>query len=537
MLLLFRLHKYFFICNIKRMFRNILVTKDQRSLQNIFWRDSPDQDIKCLQLNTVTYGLKNSSFLATRCLNELANKFQNDYPLASPVILNSTYVDDVLYTHDDIKTLIKTKNELIELLAKGSFNLHKWSANDKQILQDIPEEQQNYGEVLIQNNIKTLGLNFDINSDSFKFSPPPKQSVKTKREILSFITKFYDPLGLIGPVLVESKQIMQKLWLSNTDWDSIPPTELNEEWQIFYNNLVNMKPIQPKRNVCPYNMANVQLIGFSDASNIATGCLIYLRTTDRNGKVTMSLLCSKSRINPKDNKKLTVPRLELNGALLLAKLCARVYKTINMKVPINKVHLFSDSQVVLAWLKTDPIKLNTYVANRVKLISDYTKDFDWSYVTTGQNPADCLSRGVKPSELQNHPLWWSGPQEMSNSNYNFNDCSFEVPSDLPEIKPSAMIETVCAVSQASNEVFFDTFITRYSDINKAQRVLAYILRFCKNIKPNSDKINQDFISYSEANEALNLLIKHEQHKYFQKEIHALRKNEQLKSHLKSLNPF
>lgn len=537
-LLLFRLNKYFFISDIKHMFRNILIDKDQRSLQNILWRDNPDESIRCLQLNTVTYGLKSSPYLATRCLNELVYKFQHEYPLAAPVILHSTYVDDILYSHNDLKTIIDTKQQLIELLAKGSFNLHKWSANDAKILQNISKEQQCSGDISIQNDIKTLGLKFNINLDSFKFSPPPEQTAKTKREILSYISKFYDPLGLIGPIFVKAKQIMQKLWQSKTDWDSIPSPNIEKEWQLFYNDLLKMSPIIVQRCVSNCDKEQFQLIGFSDGSNVAYGCAIYLRVTDSHGNVKMFLLCSKSRINSLTNKQMSMPRIELNAALILAKLSLKVYHILSLKLLINKVYLFTDSQVVLAWLKINPIKLNTYVANRVKAINEYAKDFNWLYVSTSLNPADCLSRGVSPSELYNHKLWWSGPPVMSNLDYTFNDnCNFEIPTNLPEIKISVSNRQVCAVSQSFNNGFLDSFLCNYSCINKAQRVLAYILRFCNNIKPNSDKIKHNFISFAESSEALHLIIKNEQYKYFQKEIHSIQNIGQAQSHLKALNPF
>lgn len=535
-LLLFRLNKYFFTCDIRRMFRNIAIEKSQRSLQNILWRDNPSEPIKCLQLNTVTYGLKSSSYLATRCLNELAFRYQNEYQLAYPVILNSTYVDDILYSHNDLNTLKETKIQLTDLLNKGSFTLHKWSANDAKILQDIPVEQQCFGEINIQRDMKALGLNFDISSDSFVFAPPPRQSVKTKREILSFISTFYDPLGLIGPIFVKAKQIMQSLWLSKTDWDSMPPEHIQKQWQEFYNELIEMPQIKIKRNVSLNDREKIQLIGFSDASNVAYGCSIYMRTVNKNNEVNMSLLCSKSRINPA-NKTLSVPRLELNAALLLAKLMNKVYKTIKETLCIDSTHLFTDSQVVLAWLNTDPIKLNTYVANRVKMINDLTENFTWSYVPTDENPADCLSRGVNPSELRSRHLWWTGPHNMSQLEYNFTKYTYDAPKDLPETKAPTKLNVVCAASQNSNDSFFDIFINGFSNLGKAQRVLAYVLRFCHNLKSNSVKVQQNFITHAELNKALLLLVKHEQQKYFSEDISCLLKGKAVNSNLKGLNPF
>lgn len=165
----------------------------------------------------------------------------------------------------------------------------------------------------------------------------------------------------------------------------------------------------------------MHLIGFADASSTTGyGCCVYLRVVDDSGKVTLSLLCSKSRINPRKNDALTEPRLELNAMLLLTKLINRVNDTLNSKINIQDVLLFSDSQICLAWLATEPMKLNAYVSNRVRLIREQTAEWRWFYVASGDNPADIVSRGADPDELINNELWWEGPQFLRDSKYQIN---------------------------------------------------------------------------------------------------------------------
>nr|XP_049704101.1 uncharacterized protein LOC126056158 isoform X1 [Helicoverpa armigera] len=165
-LTLFRSFKYVLLCDIKAMYRGILVSKDHCCLQNILWRDSVDQSVQCLQLQTVTYGLKSSAFLATRCLIELAERYQEKYPLASFVLKYSTYVDDVLCGSNDVLELVEIKRQLIELLNLASFSLHKWCSNNTEILDDIPIEiRQLNKEDFDKTNtfVKTLGLSYDVN--------------------------------------------------------------------------------------------------------------------------------------------------------------------------------------------------------------------------------------------------------------------------------------------------------------------------------------------------------------------------------------
>ncbi|XP_028026698.1 uncharacterized protein LOC114240381 [Bombyx mandarina] len=476
-LLLFRLHKHFFACDIRRMFRNLIIEKSQRSLLNILWRDSPDEQLKCIQLSTVPYGLKCSSWLATRCLLELATRFGKQYPLAAPVLLNSTYVDDVLHTDDSLARIIATKAQLIELLNKGNFQLHKWSANHKAILAEVPEQHQNSGDLEFNNDIKTLGLKFCIQQDSFIITCPPACDIpKTKRQILSYISKFYDPMGIAGPILVQAKVIMQKLWTEVAiSWDTVLPTKLQDEWLQFYNSLQQMAQISAPRNVCPENSKIVQIIGFSDAAIAAMGCAIYLRVVDNQGRTTVSLLCSKSKIAPKSSK-MSIPRLELNAALLLAKLSARVHGTLSKKIKIDNVHLYSDSQVVLAWQKTDPVILNAYVANRIKIINDLTMSFKWAYVASDSNPADFLTKPYAPTELQCNQLWWSGPSFLKDSDYQIDEFNHKSTKNLPEVKDSASEKLVCAASQERPKSFLDLLIEKYSNLDKLVNVLAYILR-------------------------------------------------------------
>ncbi|XP_049876780.1 uncharacterized protein LOC126374292 isoform X2 [Pectinophora gossypiella] len=546
-LLLFRTGEFIFVTDIKAMFRNISLAQKYRSLQNILWRDTPKENIQCIQLNTVTYGLKSSSYLATRCLKELAVRYREQFPLAAHIIEHSTYVDDALVSHDSSELLIESKRQLCTLLGIGGFHLHKWYSNCTSLLDDIPKSQQHFDDIELGKDndasLKTLGISYNINTDSFMLSSPStnENMPTTKRDILSFIGKFYDPLGYAGPILVTSKAIMQQLWLAKVGWDERPPDELLKVWCEFFDSLQVMSPITIARHVGVCNARSVQIIGFADASSTtAYGCCIYLRVTDKTGKVKISLLCSRSRVNP-IRQSLTVPRLELNAAVMLAKLVVRVYDTLHHKLNIGDVHLYSDSQIVLAWIKTNITSLNTYVGNRVKVITQLTHQYRWSYIRSEDNPADCLSRGVLPSELHNHPLWWEGPEFLHKGEYTLMDMpQLPVPGELPEIKACAVFSgsLVCMVSSTNEQLLQLDFLDKYSDINKMQRILAYILRFIQNVRSNSAKNNLNYISSKELNDSLLLIIKYEQQKYLKEDIHNLKcKQSILKGNLKPLCPF
>lgn len=106
------------------MYRMIQIHPDHRCLQNILWRE--DGVMNALQLQTVTYGLTSSAFLATRCLIELVRRYKNQFPLASTAIINNSYVDDIQTGSDTISGLFQLKQELISIMKLANFTLHKW---------------------------------------------------------------------------------------------------------------------------------------------------------------------------------------------------------------------------------------------------------------------------------------------------------------------------------------------------------------------------------------------------------------------------
>jgi hypothetical protein len=106
-------------------------------------------------------------------------------------------------------------------------------------------------------------------------------------------------------------------------------------------------------------------------------------------------------------KQVSIPRLELCGAQLLARLIKKVLPILC--IPIDNVHLWTDSRLVLTWLQDNPTRWKTYVANRVSEIQDIASNFFRHHVPSVDNPADILSRGISPEELWHSSQWWNGP--------------------------------------------------------------------------------------------------------------------------------
>ncbi|XP_043063802.1 uncharacterized protein LOC122319967 [Drosophila ficusphila] len=181
--------------------------------------------------------------------------------------------------------------------------------------------------------------------------------------------------------------------------------------------------------------ATIQLHGFCDASTAAYGACLYLRSEDNEGTKAY-LLCAKSRVAPL--KALTIPRLELSAALLLAELIVSVKETIDLDCAF---HCWSDSSIVLAWIRQPPREFNVFVSNRIAKIQEMTKGMSWHHVPTNLNPADVVSRGCTPKELLDHSLWAKGPPFLLQNSSEWPSLLDEA-KDLPERRAATLIGTV-----------------------------------------------------------------------------------------------
>ncbi|GFY26442.1 uncharacterized protein TNCV_2877741 [Trichonephila clavipes] len=210
----------------------------------------------------------------------------------------------------------------------GGIELHKWGSSHPELASNI------LGDYEFENPIetKTLGVSWKSQEDCFifKIAVELKDSY-TKRCVLSTIARLFDPLGLLGPVVARAKIFMQSLWSLKIDWIDELPSERAKEWHRFLEDFNSVRSICIGRCIVHPQATRVELHGFADASEKCYGAVIYCSSQSPDGATTVKLVTSKSRVAPV--KSVTMPRLELCAAVLLAKLMKRVETALQMKTP------------------------------------------------------------------------------------------------------------------------------------------------------------------------------------------------------------
>lgn len=529
-LLRWRKHKIAITADVEKMYRQIGINDHHQPFQRILWRND-DGDIKDYKLSTVTYGTACAPYLAIRTLHQLASDEQSNFPHACDRTIKDMYVDDFISGSDTIQEAHALQSDMVNLFRRGGFNLRKWSSNATQVLDDIPSTQRegaNCLDVCRDDMIKTLGIMWHTFDDKFHFivKPSVKPSKFTKRTLLSDVAKLFDPIGLLAPVVINAKILFQSLWLKGLSWDEQLPEDIVTEWLNLRSKLCEVTDIKIPRWIGTSRInQKTEFHGFCDASNKAYAAVVYCRTVN-NGIFKVSLLTSKTRVAP--IKKISLPNLELCGATLLATLIKKVQESMEINA---EIFAWTDSTIVLDWMQSNTHK-QIFVANRVSTILGILEPSQWRHVRSKENPADVASRGICPTQLKSHSLWWQGPSWLQQTQDEWPKFYTN------ENKFTTIVEVHTNTITRADEYLTDV-IKKYSSFNKVLRVIARCIKFSRKcLFKSKGKIIESSLTSNNIQEAKTKLIQYIQSQSYPNELATLRKGEQLtSSKILSLYPF
>jgi hypothetical protein len=470
--------------DISEMFLQVSLREQDRPYHRFLWRNyDSTQEPKVYEFQRLLFGNAASPFCAQYTLHSHAQTHAREYPAAAESVDHSMYVDDLLDSCEMVPDAQNLQLQLSELLALAGFKLRKWASNDDEVLRNVPEEDRlSTFEINSQEtpSTKTLGVLWDAKADAFSFQvkQPDANELPTKRNVLSTIAALYDPLQFLSPFVLRAKVLMQEIWTAGIDWDDVLPDELRKQWEKWLSELPLLSKVVIPRCLRKAHPEKIELHLFSDASKAAYATVAYLVCHYRDHSISSCLVASKCRVAPV--KTMTIPRLELMGAILSVHLAQTILKVLT----VDRALFWTDSENVWHWVRNQSREFKPFVANRIGEIQRSTNPDQWYHVPGTLNPADLASRGIdlkgKSQDEKNQGIWFNGPDFL------WQEYSMwpEQPNDLPEVEESdkevkRSKANVNAVSTKEVKIpdSIQQLVHRPSCLYKLQKAVAWLLRF------------------------------------------------------------
>jgi hypothetical protein len=273
----FRKENIAICCDIEKMFFQFKVEPQHRDLLSFLWWPNGDTTKKPQQYRMTVHLFRavSSPAVANFGLLRAADEGEELFgKAAADFVRHNFYVDDGLIATERVEDGQSLVQNTIQLLAKRGLHLHKFVSNIPEVLEMIPNLSCEKESVSLNPDQRALGLEWNIKEDCFQFLSSVKEGPTTRRGILSAVYSLYDPLGLLSPVTLTGRQILQDICQTGSDWDDPLPQGLVDRYQHWKESLQKLKEIKVPRCFNPSDFGKVskyELHTFSDASTEGYG--------------------------------------------------------------------------------------------------------------------------------------------------------------------------------------------------------------------------------------------------------------------------
>ena len=486
--------------DIKKMYHRILIPEVDQQVHRFLWRNldtegEPDTYVKTV----LTFGDKPAPEMALTALKKTAEESADVHPEAADVLKNNTYMDDICESRKTTDEARKITHEIDEVLATGGFSVKEWISNRDE-RKDGPQQKRDVASTNEKGSTeKVLGLGWNPESDKLKLHTKElhqqKESKKpgrlTKRSVLSRVARIFDPVGFASAFVIRAKIGLQDLWKRGLDWDDELPPNMQEFWTNLFNEALLLSQLEFERCLTPASAIEQPILcTFADASTEAFGACSYVRWKLEDGHFAVRFIAAKSRVAPL--KQLTIPRLELQGAVLATRLSKSILEETRFK--FDRTIFFLDSQIVLAWIRGEGRKFKPFVSIRVSEIQSNSDPATWRYLPGDHNVADDVSRGISAQSLTER--WQKGPQFLSLPEHEWPTVPPPNPDKTEVEKEIRKDYKVCTIKEDS---ITPIDCTKFSKWRRLVRVTAYVFRFVRNVKARVKKSNTGSAEIPQSN--------------------------------------
>ncbi|XP_039268857.2 uncharacterized protein LOC120343903 [Styela clava] len=400
-LLRFRQHEIAIVADIEAMFHQVKVhPKDWNVLRFMWWPGGDlSQDPSEYFMVRHIFGSVSSPFCANWSLKKTAQDHQDEFDeKVVKGVERNFYVDDYLNGSSTVNQGIHIVRETNKLLEKKGFHLAKWKSSNPEVLSEIPAKDRADSASSVnlepEKIDRVLGIKWNIQEDCFGFDVNVKSKPATKRGILSVLSSIFDPMGIVAPVILKARILMQQLCRNNYGWDDEISNSENLLWNGWLEDIPGLENIFMQRCFAPSGFGNIvtrQIHHFADGSAVAYGTVSYLRLINEDGKIHVAFLLGKARLAP--IKTVSIPRLELTAVKL------DLFLRRELDFEEIESMFWTDSTSVLLSINNTSRRFPTFVANRLAKIEEGSNALQWRYVPTDLNPADDASRGLSVQSL------------------------------------------------------------------------------------------------------------------------------------------
>ncbi|XP_055950987.1 uncharacterized protein LOC129985100 [Argiope bruennichi] len=346
----FRLGAFGIIADIKKAFLQISISDKDREYLRFLWFESGDPDkLKIYRHKRVVFGINASPFLLGATILYHLDHVPEHLQGVAKKLKTSMYVDNCVTSLDSIEEVEAFIEHSKEIMMSAKFDLREWRFNkDKSTFHRTGEKSPAHEE-----NVSVLGLEWNPEDDTLRcaYKKDVFEAIPlTKRSILSPANQLFDPLGILSPVTVRFKILMQDCWRAKLSWDAELSDELVKKFLKLKRDLTYVDNLTiPRRLVINLKERNnLSFHVFCDASQLAYATCIYLRCENEEG-VSCQLIQSRSQVAPL--KPVTVSRLEL----LVCTIGIRLMTTIKRDLHMEDVTTFywTDSMNTLHWIRNE----------------------------------------------------------------------------------------------------------------------------------------------------------------------------------------
>jgi hypothetical protein len=476
-LLRFREERIAIVSDVEEMFLQVKVPRIDREALRFLWWPGHDRSVPAeeFQLTVHPFGATSSPFCANAALKHCLELYQGAHRHAiTDAIQNCFYVDDCLLSVESLDVAELMMRELRSSLSSVGFRLTKWMSNEASLLRMIPADE--LAKTVVDMTFtqlpteKTLGLEWDAQTDEFKFTIALPDKPFTRRGMLSWVASLFDPLGMVCPVLLPTKLLLQDLNKQGYGWDQELSEDLIRRYRVCKASLPTLGSIRIPRCLKPINAVSTEhpeLHLFSDASESGYGAVAYLRFLLQDGTYRCSFLLGKSRVAP--TKIVSIPRLELNAAVLAVKIARFIHGS--MRLCVSRTIFWTDSMTVIYYILNVKTRFTVFVANRLTFIREHSSVDQWHHVKSIDNAADCASRGLSTNDPR-FDEWLRGPKflEVGIQYNNERLQNLQTPKECE-------IRRVNFVRDEPSEMPLKNLLTRFSSWMRLLRAVVWLSRF------------------------------------------------------------